>query len=107
MMYGSDLSIGELYDAYTEINESFDGAKTSLDELQTEITDGLSQFTTALDDIRDELEQCSHMIRRLNRRMSPILSYMMEQEDDETPFPPKRSKSGKKTYISFEEMLSN
>lgn len=88
-----DISIEELHEAYIEIHESFDEAKTSLDEIHEEITDVLSEFTPALDEIRDELEQCSHLMRRLSRRISPVLSHMMEQEDNESPFPTKRAHS--------------
>ena len=83
MTYLGEIPAEDLYDAYTEIHESFDGAMMSLDELQKEVTDELSDFTAALDDIRDELEHCSHMIRKLNRRMGPVLSYIMEQKDNE------------------------
>lgn len=86
MTYQSDLSIEKLYDAYTEIHECFDSARLSLDELQIEITDELSEFTTALDDIREALERSTHMMHRLNRRMGPVLSCLMEQEDNEFPF---------------------
>lgn len=83
MTYLGEISAEDLYDAYTEIHESFGGAMMTLDELEKEVTDELSDFTTALDDIRDELERCSHMIRKLNRRMGPVLSYIMEQKNNE------------------------
>lgn len=86
MTYRSDLSIEKLYDAYAEIHECFDSARLSFDELQTEIADELSEFTTAIDDIREELERSTHMMRRLNRRMGPVLACFMEQEDNEFPF---------------------
>ena len=86
MTYRNDLTIENLYDAYAEIHNSFEGARLSLDELQTEITDELSEFTTALDDIREELERSTHMMRRLNRRIGSVLLHFMEQEENEIPF---------------------
>ena len=86
MSYQSHLSIEKLYDVYTEIHESFDSARLSLDELQMEITDELSEFTTSLDDIREELERSTNMMRRLSRRMGPAFSLFMEEEDNEIPF---------------------
>lgn len=107
MTHHGSLFIEELHDACIEIHDSFDGAKTSLDELQTEIADEISGFASAFDDIRDELERCNQLIRRLNRRISPVLSHMMEQEDNEESFAPKCSESRTKHLMSFEEMLSN
>ena len=95
MIHRNTLSIEELYDRYTEIYESLDGARTSLDELQIEISDEISALTTAMDDVRDELERCNQLMRRLSRRMNPVLSYMMDQEDNELPFLSGSESSGK------------
>lgn len=104
MINNDHISIEELQDAYIEIHESFEGASMSFEELQTEIKDGFTEFTSAIDDIRDEMERCNTMIRRLNRRMSPVLSYIMEQEDNELPFPPKKGTSRNRYSTPFEEI---
>lgn len=107
MTHIDDLSFEELHDAYIEIQESFDEARTSLDELQTDVTDGLSEFTMALDDLRDELERCNHTIRRLSRWMSPVLTYMIEQEELELTFPPKKPTTKARRFIPVQEVLNN
>ena len=83
----------ELYEVYVDVNDSFGGALSSLDEIQSDLEEGISCLSAALDEIRDELESCRKAFQQLTRRMpSEILSSHNTQKescyqsDQELPF---------------------
>ena len=80
MTFRKDPSISEIYEAYIEIHESFDGATESINELQTDIMEEFSAFSEAIDEIREELERCNRLIRRISRQMKPVQAYVREQD---------------------------
>ena len=74
-------TIEELYEVYIDVNDSFEGALRSMDEIQTELEEGISCLSAALDEIRDELESCRKAFQQLTRRMpSEFLAYQNAQE---------------------------
>ena len=74
-------TIEELYEVYIDVNDSFEGALGSMDEIQTELEEGISCLSAALDEIRDELESCRKAFQQLTRRMpSEFLAYQNAQE---------------------------
>ena len=74
-------TIDELYEVYIDVNDSFEGALGSMDEIQTELEEGISCLSAALDEIRDELESCRKAFQQLTRRMpSEFLAYQNAQE---------------------------
>jgi hypothetical protein len=75
-------TIEELYDVYIDVNDSFEGALGSMDEIQIELEEGISCLSAALDEIRDELESCRKAFQQLTRRMpSELLAYQNTQEE--------------------------
>ena len=75
-------TIEELYDVYIDVNDSFEGALGSMDEIQVELEEGISCLSAALDEIRDELESCRKAFQQLTRRMpSELLTYQNAQEE--------------------------
>jgi len=75
-------TIDELYEVYIDVNDSFEGALGSMDEIQTELEEGISCLSAALDEIRDELESCRKAFQQLTRRMpSELLAYQNTQEE--------------------------
>ena len=75
-------TIEELYEVYIDVNDSFEGALGSMDEIQTELEEGISCLSAALDEIRDELESCRKAFQQLTRRMpSELLIYQNAQEE--------------------------
>lgn len=75
-------TIDELYEVYIDVNDSFEGALGSMDEIQTELEEGISCLSAALDEIRDELESCRKAFQQLTRRMpSELLAYQNAQEE--------------------------
>ena len=75
-------TIEELYDVYIDVNDSFEGALGSMDEIQIELEEGISCLSAALDEIRDELESCRKAFQQLTRRMpSELLTYQNAQEE--------------------------
>jgi chromosome segregation ATPase len=75
-------TIEELYDVYIDVNDSFEGALGSMDEIQIELEEGISCLSAALDEIRDELESCRKAFQQLTRRMpSELLAYQNAQEE--------------------------
>ena len=83
----------KLYEAYMDANDSFGGAVSSLDEIQSDLEEGISCLSAALDEIRDELESCRKAFQQLTRRMpSEILTShnaqteSWYQPDQELPF---------------------
>ena len=83
----------EIYEVYVDVNDSFGGAMSSLDEIQSDLEEGISCLSAALDEIRDELESCRKAFQQLTRRMpSEIRSShntqteSCYQPDQELPF---------------------
>jgi len=83
----------ELHEVYAEVNDSLDGAMSSLDEIQSDLEEGISCLSAALDEIRDEIESCRKAFQQLTRRMpSEILNShnvqtdVSQQPDDDLPF---------------------
>ena len=75
-------TIEELYSVYIDVNDSFEGALGSMDEIQIELEEGISCLSAALDEIRDELESCRKAFQQLTRRMpSELLTYKNAQEE--------------------------
>jgi hypothetical protein len=75
-------TIEELYDVYIDVNDSFEGALGSMDEIKIELEEGISCLSAALDEIRDELESCRKAFQQLTRRMpSELLTYQNAQEE--------------------------
>ena len=75
-------TIEELYDVYIDVNDSFEGALGSMDEIQIELEEGISCLSAALDEIRDEIESCRKAFQQLTRRMpSELLAYQNAQEE--------------------------
>ena len=86
-------TIEELYEVYIDVNDSFEGALGTMDEIQTELEEGISCLSAALDEIRDELESCRKAFQQLTRRMpTELLVYQnaqegsWEQPDEGLPF---------------------
>ena len=93
MIQSASPAAEELYEAYMDAENSFGGAMTSLDEIQSDLEEGISCLSAALDEIRDELESCRKAFQQLTRRMpSEILSshntqaLSIHQTDEELPF---------------------
>ena len=59
----------QIYEVYVDVNDSFGGAMSSLDEIQSDLEEGISCLSAALDEIRDELESCRKAFQQLTRRM--------------------------------------
>lgn len=75
-------TIEELYEVYIDVNDSFEGAFGSMNEIQIELEEGISCLSAALDEIRDELESCRKAFQQLTRRMpSELLIYQNAQEE--------------------------
>lgn len=70
-MFAKQLTIEEIYEAYTDACESFEDVKASLDELQIELEDEVSGLTAVLDEVRDQLEQCRRQFRQFSRKVNP------------------------------------
>ena len=77
-MLAKQLTVEEVYDAYTDAWESFEDVKASLDELQIELDDQVSGFTAVLDEVRDQLEQCRRQFRQFSRRVNPRYNVIKE-----------------------------
>lgn len=83
----------KLYEVYAEVNESLDGAMSSLDEIQSDLEEEISCLSAALDEIRDEIESCRKAFQQLTRRMPSETLYshnaqtdVSQQPDNGLPF---------------------
>ena len=92
-MLSASPTIEELHEIYIDVIDSFGGAMSSLDEVQSDLEEGISCLSAALDEIRDELESCRKAFQQLTRRMpSEILpshnsqADPWQQPDEELPF---------------------
>ena len=82
-MLSKQLTVEEIYEAFTDAWESFEEVKASLDELQTELEDEVSGFTAVLDEVRDQLEQCRRQFRQFSRRVNPRRNSIRELSNAE------------------------
>jgi hypothetical protein len=73
-------TIEELYDVYIDVNDSFEGALGSMDEIQIELEEGISCLSAALDEIRDELESCRKAFQQLTRIRMKGQYFFAEEE---------------------------
>ena len=61
----------DIYDAYIDAQETFEAAQGKLEELQEGLEDELAGIAAVLDEVRDQFEQCRHLLRQFNRRTNP------------------------------------
>ena len=65
-MMAKQLTLEEIFEAYTDAADTFEEARTTLEELESEILN----MTDVLDETRNQFDQCTRIFRQLNRRIT-------------------------------------